>query len=433
MATDKPLKPSDLPAYIAQTITAWAAQNGQPSRLVVALSGGLDSQVLLHALSKARSQTVPEQALLALHIDHGLQQQSWGETLAQQCSACGIEFRCIDVSVDTASGKGLEAAARSARYAAFEAFLQEGDLLLLAQHQRDQAETLLLRLLRGAGSRGMAAMPDSRALGRAHLFRPLLAVAQSDLEAYAQVQQLPVLNDPSNQDERFDRNFLRLQVMPLLRQRWPALDTTFATVASLQNDADTLHRALAEIDASRCDLRLEPWGTSICATEFAALSEVRRNNCLRGLCFAQGLTPPSRNLLQSFLAQLNAAGDKLPAVSWQALTLRRWADRLYLQSALPVAPLARRYSLAEAGSGGLGAVTYVVDACADDIYVTVRGASSSKRLKNRFQTLGIPPWMRDFYPLLYQGDTLLAIGEHYLGGQPPLFTLDIEWRAIEQA
>jgi tRNA(Ile)-lysidine synthase len=275
-------------------------------------------------------------------------------------------------------------------------------------------------------------MPASRAIGKAHLLRPLLNESREQLERYAAAHNVPVLEDPSNQSEQFDRNFLRLKVLPLMRERWPALDNSFADVAALQAEADTLHRDLASMDAKACDLRDEPLGFSICESGFKRLSGARRNNMLRGLCAGNGLPLPPRKRLQTLMQQLDASADRQPAVEWPGAKALRWGGRLYLLGDLPESPSARWYSLAEAAEGALGAVLCRISTGEAGYRIGVRALSSSKRLKNRFQELGIPPWLRDYYPLLYKDDALLAIGANWLPGQPPLFTIDIEWRAIEQ-
>ncbi|HDQ9214135.1 TPA: tRNA lysidine(34) synthetase TilS, partial [Pseudomonas aeruginosa] len=205
-----------LESRLLQALAPWREAGGW----CVAFSGGLDSTVLLHLLAQlARSEALP--ALSALHVHHGLQAAAdgWPAHCQAVCRSLGIPLRVERVQV--AVGGSIEQAARDARYRAFQANLGEGQVLLTAQHLDDQAETLLFRLLRGAGLRGLAAMPASRPLGGGRLCRPLLGVSRAELEAYAQTHRLDWVEDPSNQDPRFSRNYLRREIMPRLASHWP--------------------------------------------------------------------------------------------------------------------------------------------------------------------------------------------------------------------
>ncbi len=187
---------------------------------LLAYSGGLDSSVLLHAASVVAHQRGI--GLRALHINHQLSEhaQRWQMHCEQQCAQLGVE--CLSVVVDVVNvGEGLEAAARAARYAVFSEQLRDQEQLLLAHHLDDQAETLLLRLMRGAGPAGLGAMQATRALAAGTLNRPLLALARASLETYAAQHTLSWVEDESNASLNFDRNFLRHQIMPQLQQRWP--------------------------------------------------------------------------------------------------------------------------------------------------------------------------------------------------------------------
>src|SRR3990167_5323944 len=213
----------------------------------VALSGGLDSTVLLHLLaSLAQREALPP--LSAIHIHHGLQAAAdvWPAHCRELCAALCVPLQVEYVQV--APGASLERAARDARYAAFAARLGAGELLLTAQHRDDQAETLLFRLLRGAGVQGLSAMPLSRALGAGQLVRPLLNCSRDELLAYAREHKLTWIEDPSNADERFSRNYLRRQVVPALLSRWPQAATTIAPSAAHLSEAAQLLDELAQQD-----------------------------------------------------------------------------------------------------------------------------------------------------------------------------------------
>ncbi|MDP5072134.1 MAG: tRNA lysidine(34) synthetase TilS, partial [Congregibacter sp.] len=247
----------------------------QARRVCVAFSGGLDSTVLLHAAGRCFAGRVT-----ALHVNHGLQPgaQAWAEHCQTLCAQWKIALESVELQLDDRKrdatrdpgaerADGVEAAARVARYHWFESRLEPGDVLLMAHHQDDQAETLLLRLLRGAGPQGLAAMPVSRSLGRAELLRPFLELPRRDLQAYAAEHALRWIDDPSNQDLRFDRNYLRHAVIPQLEQRWPGYRATLSRSAKQlreQNEhfpgpaLDTVHNSFGDPGFALATLPREP-------------------------------------------------------------------------------------------------------------------------------------------------------------------------------
>ncbi|HEV2320748.1 MAG TPA: tRNA lysidine(34) synthetase TilS, partial [Gammaproteobacteria bacterium] len=220
-------------------------------RYWVALSGGLDSMVLLTALAVERGGLPGE--LRALHVHHGLHPKAdeWQRHCEVACASLGIPLEIRRVEVHPATGESLEAVARERRYAAFREVVGADDLLLLAQHADDQLETFLLQALRGAGVRGLAAMPESASFSGLKLARPLLAYGRAELEAWARQQGLSWVEDPSNADTGFDRNYLRHEVLPRLKQRWPAAAETVSRSARLAAEADGLLKELAAEDTAR--------------------------------------------------------------------------------------------------------------------------------------------------------------------------------------
>ena len=209
--------------------------------LCVAYSGGPDSTALLHALAQLREARV--RGLRAIHVDHGLHPRSadWAEHARQFCSVLEIECTVSRVQVQRDRGVGLEAAARQARYVAFESALRDGEWLLLGHHRDDQAETVLLKLLRGSGPEGMGGMRAMRPLGTGTLWRPLLSASRTMLRDYAQRHRLPVVDDPSNADTRLSRNYLRSEIMPRLLEHWPhAIDSIMHSAAHHRAAADVL-------------------------------------------------------------------------------------------------------------------------------------------------------------------------------------------------
>ena len=255
----------------------------QASAWVIAVSGGLDSMCLLHALVLLQAdQHCPP--IRVIHINHNLQPQAdqWQQDVEKKCHHYGLA--CVSHQVTLCPQEirqlGLEAAARNARYDVFKQHLQVNEVLLLGQHADDQTETLFLRLLRGAGVSGLRAMPQHRVLGLGRLVRPLLHVRQTDLYDYAKLHHLTWCEDPSNQNSHYDRNYLRHQVMPLLRLRWPVLDQRVATVTSLMGDTQSLLDEVASADFLLMRKENEVSECLPCA-EIKALSRPRRHNLLR--------------------------------------------------------------------------------------------------------------------------------------------------------
>lgn len=210
----------------------------------LAYSGGLDSTVLLQLLARARAARPGFPPLVALHVNHGLHPDAprWQHHCEARCRALGIDFDCEAVVVEPA-GEGLEAAARRARHAVFESRLGAGDILFTAHHLDDQVETLFLRLLRGAGVDGLGAMAESRPLGAGRLVRPLLDVPRGVLADCARQWALDYIDDPSNEDTRLDRNYLRRRVLPLIAERWPGYRGTVGRAADHLRETAALLRS----------------------------------------------------------------------------------------------------------------------------------------------------------------------------------------------
>ena len=395
-----------------------------PAAVLVALSGGLDSSVLLHAL--ARQPQYRRAGLRALHVHHGLHADAdaWAEHCTACCAALAIPLQVLRVQVPRDSGHGLEAAARQARRTAFAQVLGEGEWLALAQHRDDQAETFLLRALRASGPDGLAAMQPLRSFANGMLWRPLLALPRSALQAYAQLHALRWIEDPSNADPGFDRNFLRLQVLPLLRQRWPHADAALARSAQLCGEAGALldDGDQAALEALRADAT-----APLSLPQLRALPAPRRARVLRRWIAQAGLPPlPAAGLLAIERTLLHARADAAAQFAWHGATLRSWREALYAERDPPPlpadwqaqwdgrAPLAlpdgRRLRL-------LADTPLVFDA---PLLVRLRqggerillpGRLHSQALKQLLQERAVPPWQRARLPLLFDAESLLAAGD----------------------
>lgn len=389
----------------------------------VAYSGGLDSCVLLHLLARAaqRHELPP---IRAVHVHHGLQAaaEGWPAHCQQLCDALGV---ALDVQyVQVVPGASLERAAREARYAAFAGLMGPGEVLLLAQHQDDQAETLLYRLLRGAGVSGLAAMAHSRRLGPGHAVRPLLEVPRKTLEAYATSQGLRWVEDPSNGDTGFARNFLRQDILPRLAAHWPAASAVLTRAAAHQAEAQTLLQELAEIDLQRSRGHLGVSWLNIPCLDLPALrqlSEARQRNLLRHWLCDQTRMPDSRHW-QGWADLRDAAADGTPLWRLEGGELRRHGDRLLWLGAGWHTPWSSheqpwptvRQPLELPGNGVVRLVGQVPDGRLSIGYrqggevlnVPGRGRRDLKRL---LQEAGVPEFIRPRLPLLRRDGQVVAV------------------------
>lgn len=418
--------PAGMPFTADQLIAKVLALAPAAGGYWVAFSGGLDSQVLLHALAAGREQFPA--SLSALHVNHNLQPDApaWAEHCRAVCAALGIEYRALSVQARPQPGESPEAAARMARYRALTGAVPAGGVLLTAQHQDDQAETLLLQLLRGAGPKGLAAMPARTTVEGVTLLRPLLDVGRAALHDYARQHGLTWVEDPSNAYTDYDRNFLRHEILPHLRTRWPAAGATLARAARHQAEAAQLLDELAEIDM--------PAGGSLAVTALLRLSASRRTNLLRRWLHVHGAPMPSAAVLERVDADLlHAAADAAPLVCWGEVRLRRYRDRLYLDDVREEGDPSR--CLDWQPDRPLSLPGGVLSACpaqgegiavrhlhGGHLQVRFRQGGESLRpvgrrehhtVKHLFQESGVPPWERARVPLIYRGATLLAVAGHW--------------------
>jgi len=400
--------------------------------LVVALSGGADSAGLLAAAS-ALDLGVRGLRVRAVHIDHGLQTAaaSFGEACAALCERLHIPLTVIRVRVEIPPGASIEAAARDARYAALGRELKPGECLLTAHHSEDQAETLLLQALRGAGLKGMSAMPICRPLGRGWHLRPLLDVPQSELLAFGARAAGVSVVDPMNENLRFDRGYLRRRVWPVIESRWPGAAATLARTARHAADAQELLDCAAAADVGR--LRD---GDALSAPGLRAMSARERINALRFWLCDAGVEPPSTARLNEALRQIfEAKADHLPAVVWGDYALRRYRQRVFLTDAHPPRlEGTRHWRVARdsrvdlgPGSGTLRWTAQIggIDARRLPETVIVRRRAGGEVLKpgvkartqsvqHLCQSQGVLPWMRDALPLVFAGDALIAVADLWM-------------------
>lgn len=400
-----------------------------PYRYVVAYSGGCDSHSLLHALVQIREQLDCQQ-VKAIHVDHGLQPVSadWAQHCETICHQYAVPFTAVTLNLQVPAGESTEAFARSARYAAFEQHLHQGDMLLLAQHQDDQAETMLLQLLRGSGVKGLAAMPEIVLSNNYWQARPWLQIKRQDIQSYAEQSHLNWVDDPSNQDSRFDRNYLRNEVIPLLKHRWPSLTETIARSAGHQAEANSLLNELAELDWQTCRLS-DP--ALLAIVPLNKLSPARQRNLLRYWIAAKCQFPiPDRVQCQRIIDEiLPAAEDAEPLVVWGDVAVRRYRQTLHLetvnfaksanwqqnwdlQSPL-LLPSGKTLIATETKGQGMllpaGSAALTVRFRQGGEKCRLPGRHHRHELKKLLQGWGVPPWQRDQIPLIYIGDELAQV------------------------
>lgn len=397
--------------------------------LVVGLSGGPDSAALL-AAAAALGEDFRRLSVRAVHIDHGLQAAAAGFRSSCQalCEHVGVPLSIIAIEVTIAAGESLEARARDARYAALAAQLQPGECLLTAHHREDQAQTLLLQALRGAGIKGMAAMPACRALGAGWHARPLLDVARNELAQFAQDLRRFQSIDPMNEDLRFDRVYLRKQIWSPTEQRWPGAGIALARAAGHLADAQQLLDFTARADVAR--LRD---GAELSVPGLRCLAPLQRANAVRLWLSDQGLEVPSARRLRETLRQILDAGeDQQPAMIWAGKALRRYRQRMFVTDADPPRldqpkPWAAMLGASIDLGARLGSLTWTaqiggiaVERLPPVLVVRRREGgealkparmAKTQSLQHLCQSWGVLPWMRDALPLVFAGDELVAVAD----------------------
>lgn len=392
-------------------------------RIVLGLSGGIDSVVLLHILR--RRLRLPPSRLSVLHVNHGLSSHAaaWAAFCRQYCKSLSLRLQVVQVKVER--GNSTEAAARSARYAAFARC--GADAIVLGHNRDDQAETVLLQLLRGAGPRGLAAMPQTRAAsGKMRLVRPLLGFSRQVIAGYAQQHGLKWVEDDSNTDRTYLRNFLRHDVLPLIYKRLPGASATLARAARLQAEASELMDMLAEADLGDALLK-----SSLPVSRIAELPPSRARNVLRYFLRKHGLSMPAADRLDDLMRQVHAREDARVLFRLGDVDLRRFRGELHVvpwltpvassfrvawnaANLLPLPQLGGTLRLRRQKGAGIavqwlqgGRWSVRVRQGGEMIKLSEKG--SRRTLRNLMQETQLPPWVRERWPLLYRGHALVAV------------------------
>lgn len=425
---------------------------GEARKLCVAYSGGLDSSVLLAGLAELRDTLLPDIQLRALHVHHGLSQfaDSWAVHCQAFCQQRSVPFSVVKVKVDAQNG-GVEAAARAARYEAFSEKLGDDEVLLTAQHLNDQCETFMLALKRGSGPAGLSAMSADSSVQGYRLLRPLLDCSRRQLEEYAGQHLLSWIEDDSNRDARFDRNFLRLDVLPVLYDRWPHFAQATARSAALCAEQELL---LDELLNESLNALTDAQG-SLCVEGLNGVSAVRRSALLRRWLALRGAKMPSREQLQRIWDEVALSREDAQAqLTLGRSVVRRFRQRLYLLPEFqPLRDLILNWDPAEklALPDGLGFLTAVNDlkTSGDNAVirrpragesVTIRfqaqgniekvGRDRARQAKKLWSELGIPPWQRDRIPLIYYNEQLIAAPGWFIARQGVAENNEAQWQII---
>jgi len=414
--------------------------------LVIAYSGGVDSQVLLHALASIRQKKsvyhTISNVITVCHVNHGLSvnASAWQMFAKQECQKRSLALTVFQVNVQAQAQQSLEALARDARYKALQSMYDEPSLIVTGHHRDDQAETFLLALKRGSGLKGLSAMAIEAKQAKDLLIRPLLNISRTQIMDYAKEHNLAWVEDESNKDTRFDRNFIRNDIMPLLTKRWPSITNTINRSSEHCKEGQLLLNELAIEDLSVCQHEMK----NLLVEPLSKLSQARFNNLIRYFLEQNHCLMPSSEQLAQLRQQLSAADDKNPAVKVGEYYLRRYKDALYLTDDFgDVSQWQVDVDLLEHNTivelpDNLGQLKLVVDeqfyneakhlstnvkhsilAPDKEQKVTLRFnhnnpkclpdyRNHSRSLKKVLQELNIPPWQRKRIPFLYYDNMFVA-------------------------
>ncbi|OEE75928.1 tRNA lysidine(34) synthetase TilS [Vibrio genomosp. F6 str. FF-238] len=422
------------------------------SKIILGLSGGMDSRVMLDLLAQFQRDNRDVECL-AVHVHHGLSEHAdeWAKKCVTWCGDNNIPVVVEKVQLDLNDGDSIEKQARDARYAVLSTHMSKHDLLLTGQHADDQLETFLLALKRGSGPRGLSCMAESMPFSQGQLLRPLLQVPRSVIESYIRTKELDWVEDESNQDTRYDRNFIRHQIAPSLLQRWPELRATVHRSAQLCAEQESL---LDELLADRYSSLVDEFmGLDI--KQLGKQSDRVRSRLIRMWFENMQQVMPSRHHLELIWKQVaNAQQDANPILNLPHGQVRRYQNKLFFvehvqdvsdwQHALELdkslflpdglgevsliasrsTQLKARESLTEPPNlsfektagitmqltlpKGQESSCYVHFA-PEGLVAHPEGRGHSRKLKKLFQEYGVPSWHRKRIPILMLDDQVVAV------------------------
>lgn len=415
-----------------QFIKAQLAPYHSAHKIFIGYSGGVDSHVLLHLLA-----CIPElkQKLIAVYVHHGLQvsADSWALHCQQVTSNLSVNFTVLKVNAQALPRQSPEEAARNVRYQAFKNLLSNHDVLLFAQHRDDQLETVLLQMFRGAGLKGLSGMSQKTAFAPGALLRPLLNINQQTIKYYAQQHDLQWIEDPSNQETQFERNYLRHKIIPLLKKRWPSLDKTVARVAMHCADAQSVLSVSAN---KKMHLLYDTQKQSLSIPGLLTHDYLNQQWILREWLHYLGVRMPSKKVLTTIMQDiLLARPEANPVVAHDGYKIQRYRQDLYLMAIQKKPDLAQVFtwitdsaSLVLTHNGVLWAkeadkgiakqrwqqanIQVKYRQGGEKIALPKRNGRHS--LKKLYQEAGIAYWKRDVIPLIYINGVLAVIGNDWV-------------------
>ena len=408
--------------------------------------------VLLHALASQ----YPTDKILAVHINHNLQaeSQAWEKFCHSASAELGIEYQSIRLQLKSLNSN-IEEQARIQRYLSLSQIMSKGDALMTAHHQDDQAETFMLQLLRGAGLKGLSAMDQVSNFPPGKLFRPLLKFSRAQIEGYARSHQLQWIDDPSNRDDRFDRNFIRHEVMPVLDRRWPAASQTIARSAENCREATLI---IDDISANDLFDSMGAYKHSLSISKLRALPQPRQHAVVRAWVEENDFPLPDRKITQTICTDfIDSRQDARPLLNWSYVKLYRFNDYLYLigtsllnkmDTLKPSVNTLRQGNIELPYPSGKLQVRLMPGISDEQLadtqisfrqqgqIVSLQNRQGSRKLKKLLQDWHVPPWMRHFVPMLYVNGQCQAIADYafcevssavfkQIHWQPPA---ELEWR-----
>lgn len=424
-------------------------------KIWIAFSGGMDSCILLHLFYSNKNKI--NQDIEVLYVNHGLQKEAgdWGIFCGKQCKQYGLAFTQLQINNDCPTGESIEAWAREKRYFLIEEKMNRNDVLFTAHHLDDQVETFFLQALRGSGPRGLASMPAAKKYRNVFHVRPLLNYSRDELKLYAENHNLVWQDDKSNLDVRYDRNYFRHKIMPVIEERWPSYRDTISRLIKHQSESKAL---LDEVGHDDLKFVQHKSTMNIDVEKLKELSVERQKNLIFIWIKELGLkSPGSANMQQIISDVIHSAIDKAPCVSWKNVEIRRYKDLLYASIMMAehdahveyvwkpkdVLSILGETIIAESTSGR-GLLSKSKTKGADFIVryrqggekIYLKHLSHSKTVKQLFQESSILPWLRDRIPLVYINGELASIpgfctAENFAAdvGEP---SWDIRWSGYEK-
>lgn len=423
---------------ILNHIKQYCLEHGLDSTYWIGYSGGMDSHVLLHAISQLREHYPLK--IKAIHIHHGLSPDAshWQQHSEKICRELKIEYETESIRIKKKIGESPENAARKARYAVLREKIQSGDIFLSAHHEEDQAETVLLQLLRGAGPKGLSAMPKNKSFGKGWHGRPLLAITHDEIKQYAVQHHLQWIEDESNQNEDFSRNFIRHRIMPILKDHWPTASKMISRTAA---HCAALEPLLENIVAPELKKILGDSPEKLSIQKCREVDSDLQSHLIRAWLRTLHLPLPSTKTLHHIQKNIMAAReDKMPEIKWNGIALKRYQQYLYVIHSSPphdptkivywedvtkpleIQPIGTFHPMLTIGKGlkiQTKKISIRFRQHGESCDMPERGGHHT--LKKLFQEWAIPPWERSRIPLIYSEENLIGVANLFLNKQ---FTAD---------